>query len=154
MTAPTPYHEPSSDETPEQRTRRRLQQRRCVQCGTPNRRPGRPTLCQPCRDKGLKYCPACEQVLPIGSFVSPLAGHCQPCVGKRLGRALGAYNGWQPGDVWETRTQAVRDEENQRVLKLLAKGLTWRQIADEMGVPMGKIRCRYYRWERKKAGQG
>lgn len=149
--APTPYIDPAlaEQETSQQRIRRRLQQRRCANCGTPNRRQGRANLCKACEEQGLQYCCLCEQVLTSDYFWSRRASHCTPCNGTRLGRKVGSRKQWQPGQPWNSRTKAVRDAEGWRVLKLLSVGATWEQVAEQMGETVSVIRQRHYRWIKK-----
>lgn len=150
-TQPTPYIFSDPEETPAQRIRRRLQQARCANCGTPNRRQGRPALCKACEALGLKYCPVCATILPMSFYSSRRDGSCAPCNLTRLGHNVGAMKGWQPGQVWQVRTKAIREAENWRIAKLLAAGATWQHVSEIVGLPVNTIRCRYYRWEREKA---
>lgn len=72
------YEPDAAAETPEQRYKRRLRQRRCLGCGSPDRVP-RALMCARCRAVS-KHCSTCYRVKPLADFAQRHHGSlCRAC---------------------------------------------------------------------------
>jgi excisionase family DNA binding protein len=141
------YH--CEEETELQRTRRRIQERRCAYCGTPIK-DGRYRLC-PIHDSYLKYCPGCETVKEKAyAFARNRAdstGYCQRCV------TCDAVAKGKPGLVEAVQRRADQiaqaDALAARIARLRAAEMAWRDVAARVGHSIHAVRGLYYRWERR-----
>lgn len=117
--------------------RKRRREKRCLACGekTP-----RAALCKACRAT-LRYCPRCEAVYPRGGASQRDASggrttaYCLPCgnaVRNKRGRDWAAY-------LAEQRSR--EHPKLPQIKKLYKAGLTYPQIAGELGMNCGTLRA-------------
>lgn len=117
--------------------RKRRQQRRCVACGVPT---PRAALCVACRQT-LRYCPRCECVHLLGETSQRetkqgrSTSYCLPCGNAvRNGRK-------QTRQGYLAEQQARTHPQLPQMIKLYKRGLTYTQIADELGMNHGTLRA-------------
>lgn len=134
-------------ETPQQRVRRRLQQKRCVACGARSLM-YRQRLCTDCFERGDRYCSIGDHVVSVDAM-RPNSGHCKahrpyPPSGGREASIEGLKRG--------AKTQ--HDRAQARVAEIghlyYERGWTWEEIARKYGLTVGGVTSAFYR-NRKKA---
>lgn len=115
--------------------RKRRQQKRCVNCGTPT---PRAALCKPCRAT-LRFCPGCSAIYPAehasqrATAGGQSAIYCLPCSnvlrnGPRQRRA-----------DYLTQTRAHEHPQLRQIKRLYKQGLTYPAIAAALGMNRGTL---------------
>ena len=112
-------------------TRKRRQEGRCVACGV---RCGCQVLCDDCKP-GLNYCPSCETTRPRTTRLT--SSICWPCRRKQLGQGTMA--------AYQARRRAQPHAQLAVVVRLIRKGLTYRQIGERIGLTRAGVRAIVFR---------
>lgn len=143
------YLPPPPDETELQRIRRRMQQRRCLGCGSPDRVPRR-HFCAACGER-WQYCSRCEQVKPCGEFPRP-GVWCRLCRAdaNRAARGIASREEGRARLLAAARlggfakASSKASEAKQIMIWRDKREWTWAEIGRALGITPNAARCRYY----------
>lgn len=138
------YLPPPPDETDLQRVRRRLQQRRCLGCGSPDREP-RLHMCAGCKEK-VQYCNRCEQVKPVAAF-GRHGDWCRACHIERKRSQDPEAGKWRMRIGAARGHAAVRARREQTSGQIAhwhdERGWTFAEIGRALGISANAARIRY-----------